>query len=79
MSKPSSKGDYTFDVHLFAGEELVDSVKLGVLAEGRSANSGSIVALTIILVIIFLVLLGALIALMKKKPEQSEEFGESYY
>src|SRR3989344_8983527 len=78
-AKPHSKGDYTFDVSIFAGEELVDSVKLGVLAEGRSANSGSIVALTIILVIIFLVLLGALIALMKKKPEQSEEFGESYY
>jgi len=78
-AKPHSKGDYTFDVSIFAGEKLVDSVKLGVLAEGRSASSGSIVALTIILVIIFLVLLGALIALMKKKPEQSEEFGESYY
>ena len=78
-AKPHSKGDYTFDVSIFAGEELVDSVKLGVLAEGRSASSGSIVALTIILVIIFLVLLSALIALMKKKPEQSEEFGESYY
>ena len=78
-AKPHSVGDYTFDVSIFAGEELVDSVKLGVLAEGRSANSGSIVALTIILVIIFLVLLSALIALMKKKPEQSEEFGESYY
>lgn len=78
-AKPESKGEYTFDVHLFAGEELVDSVKLGVLAEGRSASSSSIVALTIILVIIFLVLLGALIALMRKNPKQSEEFGESYY
>ncbi len=78
-AKPYSKGEYTFDVSIFAGEELVDSVKLGVLAEGRSANSGSIVALTIILVIIFLVLLGALIALMRKNPKQSEEFGESYY
>ncbi len=78
-AKPESKGEYTFDVHLFAGEELVDSVKLGVLAEGRSAGSSSIVALTIILVIIFLVLLGALVALMRKNPKQSEEFGESYY
>ena len=78
-AKPHSQGEYTFDVSIFAGEKLVDSVKLGVLAEGRSASSGSIVALTIILVIIFLVLLSALIALMKKKPEQSEEFGESYY
>lgn len=76
---PESKGDYTFNVHLFAGEQLVDTVKLEVLAEGRSAGSSSIVALTIILVIIFLVLLGALFALMKKNPKQSEEFGESYY
>ena len=75
---PQSKGDYTFDVSIFAGEQLIDSVKLGVLADGRASN-GSIVALTIILVIIFLVLLGALVALMRKKPEQSEEFGESYY
>lgn len=76
---PQSKGDYTFDVSIFAGEKLVDSVKLGVLADGRSASRSSIVALTIILVIIFLVLLGALIALMRKNPKQSEEFGESYY
>ncbi len=76
---PESKGEYSFDVHLFAGEELVDSVKLGVLVDGRSAKSSSIVALTIILVIIFLVLLGALVALMRKNPKQSEEFGESYY
>ncbi|MEK6845005.1 MAG: hypothetical protein AABX44_01995, partial [Nanoarchaeota archaeon] len=78
-AKPHSVGDYTFDVSIFAGEKLVDSVKLGVLAEGRSTGSGSIVALTIILVIIFLVLLGALVALMRKNPKQSEEFGESYY
>lgn len=78
-AKPASKGDFTFDVSIFAGEELVDSVKLGVLVDGRSAKSSSIVALTIILVIIFLVLLGALIALMRKNPKQSEEFGESYY
>ncbi|MEK6824000.1 MAG: hypothetical protein AABY06_03095 [Nanoarchaeota archaeon] len=76
---PESKGDYMFDVHLFAGEELVDTVKLEVLADGRSAKGSSIVALTIILVIIFLVLLGALIAIMRKNPKQSEEFGESYY
>jgi uncharacterized membrane protein len=73
-----SQGEYDFDVSIFAGEELVDSINLGVLASGKSA-SGSIVALTLILAIIFLVLLGALFALLRKKPEQTEEFGESYY
>lgn len=73
-----SEGEYDFDVSIFAGEELVDSMTLSVLASGRSA-SGSVVALTLILAIIFLVLLGALFALLRKKPDQSEEFGESYY
>jgi len=48
----------------------------------KSVDSGSsspIVALTVILAIIFVVLLVVLIVLMGKKPEKSEEFGESYY
>lgn len=82
-AKPHSKGEHLFDVSVFAGEELIESKKLTVLADGRtssgSASGSSVVALTIILAIIFLVLLGALYALLKKKPGQSEEFGESYY
>ncbi len=79
-AEPESQGEYDFNVSVFAGEELVDSVTLSVLASGRSASSGSVVALTIILAVIFLVLLGALFALLRKKPvEQAEEFGESYY
>lgn len=81
-AKPESKGEYDFDVSVFAGEEVVDSVTLKVLADGRgsSSSAGSVVALTIILAIIFLVLLGALYALLRKKPEeQTEDFGESYY
>lgn len=76
---PETKGEYNFDVSIFAGEELVDSTTLNVLASGRSASTGSIVSLTIILAIILLVLLGALFLLLRKKPEQNEEFGESYY
>jgi preprotein translocase subunit YajC len=83
---PQTKGDFDFGVSVFSGEELVDSLTLSVLASGKagrssggSTNSGSVVALTIILVIIFLVLVGVLVALMRKKPEQAEELGESYY
>ncbi len=75
---PHTKGEYDFDVSIFAGEELVDNVTLGVYASG-SSSSGSVVALTIILAIIFLVLLGALIVMLRKKQDKSEEFGESYY
>ena len=75
---PSSKGEYSFNVILFAGEEVVESVTLNVLASGRS-TSNSAIALTIILIIVFLVLLGVLFVLLRKKSETSEEFGESYY
>ena len=74
---PYSKGEHTFDVSLFAGNEFVDSVTLSVYADGRSTNSA--VALTIILVIIFLVLIGVLFVLLRKKSDKPEEFGESYY
>lgn len=76
---PHTKGEFSFDVSIFSGEELVDSTTLNVLASGRSASAGSVVSLVIILAIILLVLLGALFLLLRKKPEQTEEFGESYY
>ena len=75
---PHAKGEYNFDVSVFAGEELVDSVTLTVYASGKSSNN-STVALTIILILVLLVLLGALFMLLRKKPETNEEFGESYY
>jgi hypothetical protein len=73
-----TKGNYGFDVHIFSGEELVNTVKLDVNASGSSVTS-PVTILTIVLAIIFLVLLVILIALLGKKPEKTEEFGESYY
>jgi len=78
MARASSTGDYTFDVHVFSGEALLDTVTLTANVEGGSASS-AIVVLTIILAIIFIVLLVILIVLLRKRPEKSEEFGESYY
>lgn len=71
------KGDYNFNVNVLSGEDLVSKVTLNLKAEGNSVNP--IVVLTVILAIIFLVLLVVLIVMIGKKPQKSEEFGESYY
>ena len=68
--------DYTVSVMTMSGE-LVDAYTFNSV-EGNSATS-PIVVLTIILAIVFLVLLVVLIVLIGKKPEKSEDFGESYY
>lgn len=71
------EGEYNFDVNVFSGEKLVSTVTLNLKAEEKSVNP--IVVLTVVLAIIFLVLLVVLIVLIGKKPQKSEEFGESYY
>lgn len=48
-------------------------------AESDNSVSDPIVVLTVILAIVFVVLLIVLIVLIGKKPEKSEDFGESYY
>lgn len=73
-----SEGEYNFNVNVFSGEELVDTVTLNLKVEGKSMADLTVV-LTVILAIIFIVLLVVLIVLIGKKPAKSEEFGESYY
>lgn len=72
-----SEGDYTFDVNILSNEKLVEKVTLNLKAEGKAVNP--IVVLTVVLAIIFLVLLVVLIVLIGRKPQKTEEFGESYY
>ena len=74
----ASEGEYSFNVNVFSGEELVSTTALTLNADGNAVK-GSIVALTIILVIVFLVLLAVLVVLLRKKSDKPEEFGESYY
>ena len=76
-AKARLEGDYNFDVSVFSSEKLVSQVTLNLKAEAKSVNP--IVVLTVVLAIIFLVLLVVLIVLLGKKPQKSEEFGESYY
>lgn len=78
-----AEGDYAFKVNVFAGEQLVEAVTLNAKVEGQGSKkigtNNPIVILTVVLAIIFIVLLIVLIVLIGKKPEKSEEFGESYY
>lgn len=79
-AKPSKEGDQTFNVNIFSGEELVKTVTLTANVKGKSVSATNpVVILTVILAIIFIVLLVVLIVLISKRPEKSEEFGESYY
>jgi hypothetical protein len=71
------EGDYNFDVTVFTNDKVVDTVTLNLKAKGKAVNP--IVVLTVVLAIIFLVLLVVLIVLIGRKPQKTEEFGESYY
>lgn len=75
----SVSGTYNYKINVFSlSGELLYVVNLTKNVSG-SGTTSPIVALTVILAIIFVVLLVVLIVLMGKKPEKSEEFGESYY
>lgn len=77
---PNTEGEYNFNVNVFSGQELVSTIAFsGSASEKQTPITNPIVVLTVILAIIFLVLLVVLIVLLTKKPEKSEEFGESYY
>ena len=72
------EGSQNFVVTVLSADELVGAFDFDLNVEGKAANN-SIVVLTIVLAIIFLVLLVVLIVLLGKKPEKTEDFGESYY
>ena len=77
-AKANVKGTQGFVVNIFSADgSLVDRVSFTTTLSRSTASP--IVVLTVILAIIFIVLLVVLIVLIGKKPEKSEEFGESYY
>jgi hypothetical protein len=79
VASADEEGEYTFNANVFSGNELIETVALKASVEGKSAVTNPIVILTVILAIVFVVLLIVLIVLIARKPERSEEFGESYY
>ena len=77
IQTPTS-GDYKFDVAVFSGDKLLSTVNFSGEAQPIQLTS-PIMILTVILAIVFLVLLVVLVVLITKKPQKTEEFGESYY
>jgi len=76
----SNAGAQTYNVNVFAADgSLVDTVAFSAVGQQDSGNTNPIAVLTIVLAIIFIVLLVVLFVLIGKKPEKSDEFGESYY
>ena len=72
--------DKECDVSVLEGDNLVSTITFEASEDGKiSTITSPVIILTVILAIIFLVLLVVLIVLITKKPEKSEEFGESYY
>jgi uncharacterized membrane protein len=72
-------GKYDFAVNVHSGTNLVKREAFTAQVEGSSIGGSPTVLLTVVLAIIFIVLLIVLIVLLTRKPEKSEEFGESYY
>jgi len=74
------EGNYDFSINVHSEGQIVQSKTFSARVEGTSLAAGNAaIVLTIILAIIFVVLLVVLIVLLTRKPEQKEEFGESYY
>ena len=74
-----TSGDYKFDVSVMDGTTLLSTVNFSGSAQSAVEMTSPVFVLTVILAIVFLVLLVVLVVLMTKKPQKTEEFGESYY
>ncbi|MCX8158983.1 MAG: hypothetical protein N3D20_01680 [Candidatus Pacearchaeota archaeon] len=78
----TKQGRYAFAVNVYTDNELVKRYNFVAIAEGSGSATkytNTTVLITVVLAIIFVVLLVVLIVLLTRKPEKSEEFGESYY
>jgi hypothetical protein len=79
----SKEGKSNFAVDVYSDGALVKRFNyLADIAGTKSSNGfagNTTIVLTVVLAIIFVVLLVVLIVLLTRKPEKTEEFGESYY
>jgi hypothetical protein len=76
----SKAGTYNFAANVYSDGQFVKKVDFSANAENKTDFAGNTtVLLTVILAIVFVVLLVVLIVLLTRKPEKTEEFGESYY
>lgn len=71
-------GTFNFAVNVNSQGNLVKRVNLTANVSKKTVTS-NVMVLTVVLAIIFVVLLIVLIVLLTRKPEKTEEVGESYY
>ena len=74
----SKAGKYSFTADVNSDGALFKQQTYSANVEGGFAGSAAVL-LTVVLAIIFVVLLVVLIVLLTRKPENTEEFEESYY
>ncbi len=80
-------GTYPFTVSVYSEGNLVKKESFTLNVEGKSTGiagttgkaTNTTVVLTVVLAIIFVVLIVVLVVLLTRKPQKSEELGESYY
>ncbi|MEK6928871.1 MAG: hypothetical protein AABW65_02870 [Nanoarchaeota archaeon] len=76
-------GKYDFSVNVHSNKNLVTKQNFTAEVEEKTTKKitekNTTVLLTVVLAIIFVVLLVVLIVLLTRKPEKSQELGESYY
>lgn len=76
----ANEGTHLVKVNINSESGLVEQVTFSANVEGKSVSrSDTVFILTVVLTIVFVVLLIILIVLLTKKPEQTEEFGETSY
>jgi len=76
----TEEGNYPFSVNVNSDGEVVKRETFGATIKGtKAANLSASIVLTVVLAIIFVVLVIVLIVLLTRKPQKTEEFGESYY
>lgn len=78
----SQEGTYNFAVDVTSDDALIKRENFVATVEGngsRALGVNASVLLTVVLAIIFVVLVVVLIVLLTRKPQKSENFGESYY
>ncbi|MFA6022492.1 MAG: hypothetical protein WC781_00215 [Candidatus Pacearchaeota archaeon] len=77
--KADKEGTYGFAVNAISSDGKTTKTNYSATVKGQSVTNNNIVVLTIVLAIVFVVLVTILIVLLTRRPQKTEEFGESYY
>ena len=76
------EGTHTFTITANSDSGFSQTTSYSSVVQGKSIGTfggNNLIVLTIVLAIIFVVLVVILAVLLTRKPEKTEEFGESYY